>query len=246
MSRLQVITPQWDAPGNVMAFTTTRLGGYSRAPWDGLNMAMHVGDEPSHVAGNRRLLRESLHLPSEPVWLEQVHGCDVAVAEEISQPAACDASMTRQAGIVCAVLTADCLPLLLTTRKGDQVAAVHAGWRGLAAGIIENTVKQFNTRDDEVLAWMGPAIGPGAFEVGPEVRQQFIDADPVAAKAFKPSIDDRWLCDIYHLARQKLHTSGVDYVSGGGLCAYSDSDRFYSYRRDGITGRMASLIWISP
>ncbi|MCW9088263.1 MAG: peptidoglycan editing factor PgeF [Gammaproteobacteria bacterium] len=240
---MKLIPPSWPAPANVHAAVTTRQGGVSRAPYDSLNLGDHVGDDPTAVAHNRLLLRESLALPSEPHWLSQVHGnCAVDAADS---PSGCeaDAVFSRDAGEVCAVLTADCLPVLLCDSGGSVVAAVHAGWRGLLDGVIENTVARM-AGWGEILAWLGPAIGPQAFEVGEEVRQAFINEDVATAGAFAPSPAGRWLADIYALARRRLQRAGVDAIYGGEYCTFSDPERFYSYRRDGVTGRMASLIWM--
>jgi YfiH family protein len=222
---------------------TTRNGGVSWPPYDSLNLGDHVGDDPSAVAENRRRLSQSLRLPGEPRWLSQVHGTCAVDAAQCSAGCEADAAYSDTHGVVCAVLTADCLPLLLCDRSGRSVAAVHAGWRGLLEGVIERTVAHFGDAA-EVLAWLGPAIGPQAFEVGKEVRAAFIDEYRAAETAFTPSPAGRWLADIYALARQRLHRAGVDAIYGGGLCTFSEPERFYSYRRDGQTGRMASLVWI--
>lgn len=240
---LEFITPAWSSPPQVHALTTTRRGGVSLPPYDSLNLGDHVGDDPAAVAWNRRRLLEKLELPGEPRWLSQVHGICSADAAMVEMGCEADASYTDRAGVVCAVLTADCLPILLCDREGRRVAAVHAGWRGLLGGVIEQTVSAMGS-DSELLAWLGPAIGPNAFEVGDEVRAAFIAHTPDAEAAFVPSANARWLADIYTLARQRLHRAGVSSVSGGEYCTYSERERFYSYRRDGRTGRMASLIWI--
>lgn len=240
---LPLIRPDWPAPPNVRAAVTTRQGGVSRAPYESLNLGDHVGDDAAAVAQNRRQLCEALALPAEPHWLSQVHGnCAVDAA---ASPSGCeaDAVFSRDAGEVCAVLTADCLPVLLCDSGGSVVAAAHAGWRGLLDGVIENTVIQM-AGQGEVLAWLGPAIGPQAFEVGEEVREAFLNENPKAELAFRPSPAGRWLADIYALARLRLHRAGVAAISGGEHCTFSDPARFYSYRRDGVTGRMASLIWL--
>lgn len=240
---LSVITPDWPAPRGVRAFTTTRQGGVSLSPYDSLNLGEHVGDDPVAVAENRRRLREGLHLPAEPRWLNQVHGtscCDAAAAHTATEA---DAQFADQLGVVCAVLTADCLPLLLCDAEGTRVAAVHAGWRGLLNGVIENSVKAM-AASGEVMVWLGPAIGPDAFEVGEEVRAAFMAHDVVAATAFAPTSEGKWLADIYLLARQRLAACGISQLYGGEHCTFSDSERFYSYRRDGQTGRIASLIWL--
>jgi YfiH family protein len=246
---IDFIHPQWSAPENVRAAVTTRNGGVSRSPFDSLNMAGHVGDKPEAVAANRKMVAEKLSMPDKPHWLNQVHGKGVANLDldTTGMPEA-DASMTRRAGCVCAVLTADCLPVLFCNKAGTRVAAAHAGWRGLAAGVLEATVESLGEPAHELLAWLGPAIGPQSFEVGDEVYQAFVNQDEDASSAFKQSIQtDRkghWYADLYQLARFRLEKAGVNSVFGGGLCTFKDSQRFYSYRRDGKTGRMASLIWI--
>lgn len=242
---MELIYPQWKAPKNVHAATTTRMGGHSLPPFDTLNMAGHVGDEPLAVAANRQQVGEALLLPDTPHWLSQVHGTGVANLDlETSGMPEADASMTRKAGCVCAVLTADCLPVLFCDKAGSRVAAAHAGWRGLAAGVLEATVTSLDVPGEEVLAWMGPAIGPRSFEVGDEVYQAFVKQDSETASAFSLSKPGHWYADLYQLARFRLIKAGVTNVSGGGLCTFEDGKRFYSYRRDGKTGRMASLIWL--
>jgi YfiH family protein len=240
---LEFILPDWPAPAQVRALTTTRQGGVSLPPYDSLNLGDHVGDDPAAVGENRRCLRATLGLPAEPRWLSQVHGNRCCDAATIECGAEADAQYAERPGVVCAVLTADCLPLLLCDVAGRRVAAVHAGWRGLLDGVIENSVRAMGA-GDEVLAWLGPAIGPDAFEVGVEVRDAFIGHDPIAAAAFVPAADGKWLADLYQLARQRLAACGVHRVYGGGYCTFSESQRFYSYRRDGQTGRLASLIWL--
>ncbi|OYY93863.1 MAG: hypothetical protein B7Y41_09180 [Hydrogenophilales bacterium 28-61-23] len=245
------IVPDWPAPANVHAAMTTRAGGVSLAPFDSFNPASHVDDDLAAVAENRRLLRQSL--PAEPLWLNQVHGCAVTneVANEAaSGPPAADASVAFQPNEVRAVLTADCLPVLFCDEAGVVVAAAHAGWRGLAAGVLEETVRAMRVPPDRIMAWLGAAIGPHAFEVGPEVREIFVAQHALAGIAFRPALPGtldgaprKWLADIYALARIRLASVGVGRVYGGGLCTFADSRRFYSYRRDGRTGRMASLIW---
>lgn len=234
------IQPDWPAPANVHACVTTRAGGASTGPWQGLNLASHVGDDPAHVALNRAWLRAQL--PGEPLWLSQVHGTDCVIAEAATADCEADASVSFRAGQICAVLTADCLPVLFCTQDGQCVAAAHAGWRGLLAGVLENTVRAMRAPPESIMAWFGPAIGPHAFEVGSEVRTAFLAHDMAAAAAFVPH-GDKWLADIYALARQRLQAAGVAAIYGGDLCTVSDADRFYSYRRDGASGRMASLIW---
>jgi hypothetical protein len=240
------LTPVWPAPSAVHAAVTTRQGGVSRGPYASLNPAEHVGDDPEAVAENRRRLRRALNLPGEPVWLEQVHGVRVLDLDTGATDRHADAALTRRQGIVCAVLTADCLPVLLCGRGGGLVAVAHAGWRGLHAGVLEATVEATALPAEQLMAWLGPAIGPEAFEVGPEVRAAFLEADPGAASAFMAGTGDRFLADIYALARRRLSAVGVLDVYGGGLDTFGDAQRFYSYRRDGRTGRMASLIWLEP
>ena len=242
------LMPDWPAPANVFASTTTRRGGVSESPFDSLNLGDHVGDSIEAVASNRLLLKQYCDLPAEPVWLKQVHGIEVVNAAVVNDMPVADASFAHDSNIVCTVMTADCLPVLLCDQAGSVVAAIHAGWRGLANGVIEATLKSMGITASNIMAWLGPAIGPKVFEVGDEVRQQFIAFDPQAVEAFQPSklssVEGRWLADIYLLARQRLATLGVEQVYGGHCCTYSDRERFYSYRRDGVTGRMASLIWL--
>ncbi|MES9888205.1 MAG: peptidoglycan editing factor PgeF [Candidatus Sedimenticola sp. 6PFRAG1] len=240
------ITPEWPAPESVRAVVTTRQGGFSSAPYNSMNLGDHVGDDPATVQRNRQMLKRELALPSEPLWLRQVHGCDVARCGADDGVLSADAAFADKAGEVCAVLTADCLPVLLCNRQGDRVAAVHAGWRGLAGGVIESALACFDQPGDEIMAWLGPAIGPGAFEVGPEVREAFVQGDERAEAAFVAGRPGHWLADIYMLARLRLESANLGYVGGGHCCTVSEVDRFFSYRRDGVTGRMASLIWIAP
>jgi YfiH family protein len=238
------IVPHWPAPPTVRALITTRNGGVSSGPYASMNPADHVGDAPEAVAENRRLLRALV--PREPLWLKQVHGTAVADADGLTARAPeADAAISRSPRRVCAVLTADCLPVLLCDDAGSVVGAAHAGWRGLRAGVIEATVARMAVPAQGLLAYLGPAIGPRAFEVGAEVRAAFTAGDAAAAAAFAPAAaPDKWLADLYLLARLRLARLGVHRVFGGGDCTYSDSTRFFSYRRDGATGRMASLIWL--
>lgn len=237
------IAPDWPAPDQVKAFITTRAGGVSRAPFNGLNLADHVGDEVDDVASNRALLRELL--PTEPLWLRQVHGNHVVAAENSIAGIEADASVAATPGIVCAVLTADCLPLLICDRLGSKIAAVHAGWRGLNNGVIENAIAAMRVPPPELLVYLGPAIGPTAYEVGDDVRDVFIDDDESALTAFLPTENGKWLANLYELAQLRLRRLGVEEIYGGELCTYNDSERFFSYRRDGVTGRMAALIWLN-
>ncbi|OOZ40542.1 hypothetical protein BOW53_07360 [Solemya pervernicosa gill symbiont] len=244
---METIAPDWPAPHTVHAYTTTRAGGVSEAPFHSFNLATHVGDRDQHVQQNRQRLITELALPDSPVWLDQVHGTDVVAADQISVGQCADAVFSWRSGKVCAVMTADCLPLLFCNRQGSVVAAAHAGWRGLAAGVIESTVEAMGVATADLLVWLGPAIGPEVFEVGDEVRREFVDHQIEAEQAFKSSsIEGRWLADLYQLARLRLARCGVAQIYGGDYCTYSDAEHFYSYRRDGETGRMASLIWIAP
>lgn len=238
-----LLIPDWPAPATVRALQTLRSGGCSPSPWDSLNLGDHVGDDPTRVAANRAALRR--HLPAEPLWLQQVHGIAVAAADVPPTALPADAAYSRQSGRVCAVMTADCLPVLFCDRAGTVVAAAHAGWRGLLAGVLEATLGKMAVPPSEILAWLGPAIGPLCFEVGAEVRAAFVAAAPTAAIAFQARGGDKWLADIYTLARQRLQAAGVASVTGGGWCTVSDPARFFSYRRDGVGGRMATLIWLA-
>lgn len=237
-----MIQPDWSAPPSVRACMTTREGGVSQPPWQSFNLGDHVGDDPAHVAANRARLRETL--PAEPGWLRQVHSASVVELGREANPEA-DAAFTHAHGQVCAVLTADCLPVLFCDRAGSVVAAAHAGWRGLANGVLEATVAAMDVPPGEILAWMGAAIGPQAFEVGEEVREAFVVQHPQAAAAFVPHAPGKWLADIYALARIRLGSVGVRSVNGGGRCTFTEAEAFYSYRRDGVTGRMAALIWLA-
>lgn len=238
------LIPTWPAPANVRSLVTTRLGGVSTGGYSSLNLGSHVGDEPQAVAANRLLLQQQAALPAAPVWLNQVHGTQVLdIAGWQGQLVAADASFCRNSATVCAVLTADCLPVLFCHRDGSQVAVAHAGWRGLVAGVLENTLASF-TDPTQVLVWLGPAIGSAAFEVGAEVRAAFLAHSQAANQAFVPAGQGKYLANIYLLARQRLKAAGVAAIYGGDLCTVSDTRRFFSYRRDGQTGRMASLIWL--
>jgi len=242
--------PDWPVPENVKALTTQRGGGVSKSPWDSMNLgwAESCGDDPSDINHNRAALRETLQLKSEPIWMQQVHGVDCFVLESndaVSIPCA-DAATTQCEGRAIAVLTADCLPVFLSSEAGDEVAVIHAGWRGLLAGVIQNTVKKMHASPENIVACFGPAIGPDAFEIGAEVRDAFIKKTCFSAKSFKPVKEHKYLADIYRLARQALADAGVDSVFGGEQCTYHQEQHYFSYRRDGVTGRMASLIWIEP
>jgi polyphenol oxidase len=236
------IVPAWPAPARVRALITTRNGGRSTGPYASMNLGLHVGDDPDIVETNRRLLK--MFLPVEPKWLNQVHGTRAVNAESIADPVEADASVATSPGCVSVVMVADCLPILITDRIGSIVAVAHAGWRGLAAGIIENTIRAIEARPENLLAYLGPAIGPSAFEVGDEVRDAFIAIDRTAQAAFRPHGSGKWLADLFLLARQRLAKVGLVNVYGGGQCTYSDPARFFSHRRDRVSGRMAALIWI--
>lgn len=240
---LDFLLPEWPAPARVRARVSTRTGGVSVGPYAALNLATHVGDEPQAVAHNRSLL--SACLPASPCWLTQVHGCTVADAGLADETSEADAACTRQAGVVCAVMTADCLPVLFCDRAGTVVAAAHAGWRGLLDGVLENSLQAMRVPPGSVMAWLGPAIGQAAFEVGAEVRDAFVARQAEAAQAFVAGAPGKWHADLYVLARLRLQAAGVSQIYGGGLCTVSDPARFFSARRDGLrSGRMASLIWL--
>lgn len=244
-----LIRPEWAAPGTVAACSTTRKEGVSCAPWNSLNLGDHVGDDQNHVIQNRALLAQKAGFQSESLaWLRQVHGTDVAeiTSQNVSDCPAADASFTREPGLVCAILTADCLPVIICDRAGTLVGAAHAGWRSLCGGVLENLISRMNVPAHELIAWMGPAIGPEQFEVGPEVRDAFVAYSPSAKRAFasERARPGHFMADIFELARQRLAAVGVQAVDGGGICTYTDERRFYSYRRDGQTGRMATLVWI--
>jgi YfiH family protein len=237
----------WPAPPRVQAWATLRDGGVSTGDYASLNLGTHVGDDPAAVAENRRRVAAALRLPAEPAWLEQVHGTRVlsleAHVEAESGPA--DAAVTCTAGVVCAVMTADCLPVLMTNREGTRVGAAHAGWRGLVQGVLPAAVAALEVPPDQLLAWLGPAIGPAAFEVGGEVRAAFAAAGFDVERSFTPNARGRWQADLYALATESLARAGVTAVFGGGFCTYRDHDRFFSHRRGAPCGRMAALIWLS-
>ena len=240
------IIPDWPAPAHVRAVSTTRAGGVSLPPYDSLNLGDHVDDDLAAVQENRQRLLEKLSLPAEPFWLKQIHGIHVSRQSVDNVCPEADASVTFSRGEPCVIMTADCLPVLFCDRAGTRVGAAHAGWRGLCNGVLEETVRQLECDPADLLAWLGPAIGPQAFEVGDEVRAAFMAYDPQAALAFQAAGQPgKWLADIFMLARQRLQAAGLQAVYGGGVCTYSDSQRFFSYRRDGRTGRLASLIWLA-
>ncbi|MBW3833183.1 peptidoglycan editing factor PgeF [Aeromonas hydrophila] len=242
------IEPDWPAPAKVSALSTTRDGGISEGVFAGLNLGAHVGDAPARVEANRTRLQQAAGIPGTLNWLNQVHGTAVhPVSRDYGCAPDADAACARDAGQACIVMTADCLPVLFCDRAGTVVAAAHAGWRGLQGGVLEASIAAMGCEPGEILAWLGPAIGPTAFEVGGEVREAFMAEQVEAAAAFVPSANEgKWLADIYQLARLRLARAGVTAVYGGEYCTYSDSEQFYSYRRNGQTGRMASIIWLAP
>jgi len=255
-----IIIPDWPAPDNVRAAITTRIGGFSQAPFDSFNLALHVADDPNTIERNRQLLQQSLALPTEPQWLNQIHGVDIVEAQNDGVIRDADGSYSGRAGRICLVQTADCLPILLCNQEGTEVAAIHAGWRGLAAGVVANSVTKF--KSPNLIAYLGPAISQANFEVGADVYSAFLaladrwclgeGGKPIGEQAIKLCFQQsqvsgtdqkKWHADLYGLARLALNGAGVDQVFGGDYCTYADLQRFYSYRREGETGRMASLIW---
>jgi YfiH family protein len=242
---IELLRPDWPVTARVHAATTLRTGGVSTAPCDTLNLGIHVGDDHDAVAENRRRLRTELKLPSDPAWLEQVHGTEVADLDASTPAKRADAAVTRTPGKVCVIQVADCMPVLFATKDSSAIGAAHAGWRGLASGVLEATIAAMRTDPADTYAWLGPAISQKNFEVGDEVRAAFISHDPAAATAFTQNARKRWQCDLYALARQRLAALGVRNISGGGWCTYEDRARFFSFRRDGRCGRMAALIWLS-
>jgi len=249
MKHAHYLAAKWlNKPTNVHAYTTLKTGGVSKGDYSEYNLAAHVGDTTEAVAANRSQLITDLQLPSAPVWLDQVHSNKVIrVDNEVCMnlsPVQADASVSSTAGVVCVVLTADCLPVFFCDNKGTEIAVAHAGWRGLHAGIISNTIESMMAAAGDIQVSLGPAIGPQAFEVGEEVYTAFTDKNSLNAKAFAATRAGHYLCDMYHLARIELQLTGVGNVSGGEHCTFSESDRFYSYRQQATTGRMASLIWL--
>lgn len=244
MTALNLIEADWPAPPNVRAVATTRAGGVSVGPYASLNLGAHVGDYARAVSENRLRVQTALALSREPLWLNQVHGTAVVEATSHEAPPTADASFSRSAGEVCAVLTADCLPVLFCDRDGTRVAAAHAGWRGLVGGVLDSALRAMGVAPDRVLAWLGPAIEQDMYEVGAEVREQFVAKSADNSEAFKANARGRWQADLYDLARRELARLGVGQVFGGGFRCYADRDRFYSFRRDGTTGRMATLVWM--
>ena len=244
MTSIECIYPDWSAPENIKAFTTTRLSGYSQGDYAGLNLASHVKDRLHDVEKNRQLLIDQVNLPEQPLWLDQVHGINVVNAATVLQSVTADAAYCDQQNKICAVLTADCLPVLICNRQGTKVAAAHAGWRGLLAGVMEETIHAMHEPVENILVWLVPAIGAQVFEVGDEVKQAFANDTPETKMAFKANRSGHYLADIYQIAKIRLNKIGIKSVSGGDYCTYTDSKHFYSYRRQANTGRMATLIWM--
>jgi YfiH family protein len=240
------IVPDWPAPAHVRVLSTLRGGGVSEGPYASLNLAGHVGDCAEAVAANRTLLREAARLPAEPLWLEQVHGTTVTGHEGGGPiPPRADAAVALEPGRVCAVMTADCLPVVFADRAGTRCGVAHAGWRGLVGGVLEATVAALEVAPADLHVWLGPAIGPAAFEVGPEVREAYLDRVEDSAACFRLNDHGRYMADLYGLARLVLGAAGVTSIHGGGWCTHEDAQRFFSYRRDGVTGRMATLAWLA-
>jgi len=240
----QWLTPDWEIPG-VRAWCTTRAGQFSQPPYDGFNTASHVGDDPDAVGACRRALAEYFQWHSNPQWLKQIHGIQVVEARSDGLEREGDAVYTRTPGQICTLHTADCLPVFFAAEDGSEVALAHAGWRGLAAGVLEATLEHFTISPHLIQVWLGPAIGPSAFEVGEEVRAAFLDEDAQSEACFQPNERGRWQADLYGLARRRLARAGVLHVSGGEHCTYTDQ-RFFSFRREPVTGRLLSMIWIDP
>lgn len=246
--RASILAAAWSGSGNVRALTTLRApAGASQIPFDRFNLGEHCGDDAGAVRANREALQRGLDLPESPRWLRQIHGIGVARMQGRRPHTAieADAAVTSERGVVLAVLTADCLPVVLAAHDGSEIAVAHAGWRGLAHGVLEATVRAMRTPPDQIRAWMGPAAGPARYEIGVEVYRAFVDADPEAATAFVISRERHWHIDLFALARRRLRAAGVHTVEGSGICTLSDVQRFFSHRRDGTTGRMATLVWLS-
>ena len=241
---IETIMPDWSAPPQIQACCTTRRGGVSQIPFDSLNLGLHVGDRADDVLQNRSCLREDLRLPSEPCWINQTHSVEVVTLEQDDNRDA-DAAITREAGRIAVIMTADCLPILLCNRDGSEVAAIHAGWRGLQAGVIQSTLAAMHSPAEQLIAWIGPGITQASFEVGDEVFAAFVDSQPSVASCFSANRPGHWLCDLGGLATSVLRRGDVAEVTRSPHCSYRDAERFYSYRREATTGRMASLIWIN-
>lgn len=245
---MRAVFPNWPAPANIQAFTTTRVGGVSAVPFDSFNLGDHVGDEGNAVKTNRALLVEKFNLPQTPLFLTQTHSTRVIQLPYFGNNLAADATYTNQPNQVCVVMSADCLPVLFTNKQGTEVAAAHAGWRGLCDGILEETVKCFRAPTRDIIAWLGPAIGPTAFQVERNVVEQFAAFDLSASTAFKPdpTQEGKYLGNLYQIAEQRLNKLGIREIFGGHHCTVNEKELFFSYRREGKTGRMASVIWFKP
>ncbi len=241
---MAVFEPNWPAPKNIKSLCTTRISGASQSPWESFNLATHVGDNLTHVEKNRQRLINQGGLPSEPQWLNQTHST-IAVQLDNFDNRNADASITQKVNQVAVVLTADCLPLLICNKQGTEIAAIHAGWKGLLDGIVINTITAMQSKPIDLMVWLGPAISQAHFEVGVEVKQQFSESYQHTEQHFKTLSSHKYLADLYGLAKDQLSQLGVTGIYGGGFCSYTEKDKFYSYRRDGVTGRMASLVWIS-
>ncbi len=242
------LVPDWPAPANIHAATTLRTGGVSKEPYLSLNPAIHVNDLIERAIQNRKIISDMLNLPSEPVWLDQIHSNRIIKAEQTVMPQQADASYSSDSGVVCTIMTADCLPLLICSKDGEKIAAIHAGWRGLLSDVITHSISELIsqpplTKLNELLVWLGPAIGPNCFEIGIEVHEAFIDKSKIYEKAFKIQNNGKYLADIYQLARIELNALGITDIYGGTYCTMTEKERFFSYRRDNQTGRMATLIW---
>jgi len=246
MNDLSLLEFDWKLPPGVRAAFTTRRGGASIGEWSSLNLGAHVGDDPQHVDENRQRVGRLLGMKAEPGWLHQVHGvavCDLDHVKHRHMPATADAAITSQRDYACVVMVADCLPVLFASRDGEKIGAAHAGWRGLAAGVLEHTVLALGVPHGELTAWLGPAISHEHFEVGDEVQEVFVSQDAGASGAFTPNARGKWQADLVALARRRLNSLGVTDVHGGEWCTFADPARFFSHRRDGKGGRMAALIW---
>jgi hypothetical protein len=251
MSARLGFAPDWPAPARVRAWVTERAGGASSGSYAALNLGVHVGDSPERVAENRARLRAGVPLPSEPAWLEQVHGAtvlDLDLDLDLDRDAvgAADGAVTSRAGVVCAVLTADCLPVIFATRDGGRVGVAHAGWRGLLNGVLPAAVGALRSQPAEIVAWLGPAIGPASYEVGADVRDAYVACDARSSVAFTPNARGRWQADLYALARASLADAGVKDVHGGAFCTFAEAHRFFSHRREAPCGRFATLVWLEP
>jgi len=240
---ISIIEPDWPTPKNIKSIVSTRCGGVSSAPWDSFNLATHVSDDAKDVSENRRILVERAHLPTEPEWLNQTHSVD-AIDLDQSENRDGDASITTQKNKVAVVLTADCLPLLVTNKQGTEIAAIHAGWKGLLEGVVIKTLLAMQSKPRDLMVWLGPAISQKHFEIGDEVKHQFCKKYHHAQTHFEAKPNNKWMANLYGLVRDQLAELAVTDIYGGDFCSYTDQHKFYSYRRDGETGRMASLIWI--